>query len=1313
MEYANNVIYQGEFYKLNESRKRLIRTKADTWKPKYLIFYHKDDKPVLEYHKRKPKNGKKSERTLTESFELWPSYKVEKLHNARGRAFVCEITSADFHIFLSADEEKQIDVLVFLLQIQIRLKENIKKEYINVVPDDSESHQKIGAKGSKCVLHVSPWGLTLVLEQTRALLAQWPLKSIRYYEASGAGNFSIEAGRVAPMGEGLFSFKTQPGEDDFMYNLIDSYIVNTLDRVKPTQKGTPEEIEDYIREHDCLHSLTDISVCSPQNYEIRKVLKRNWGISLPTPEDLTSSASPEAQTSSPRHRRSGAHVSQSPSTNRPVQSSSLVINLERPGETSENRRHSSESHTSRGRNPDARVTVRPPPPPSRSSNSGVPRRSQRREHSIPRKIDVVGTKSEGRTRVVLSESAGTGSVTPPLSDSRLSSESHSVTGSESPHPAGTSISESDGHRHTEFYNLSSPHIKVRVSKSPIITRNPNKVGRAEYLLSVQQSGVRTPASAGEGWDFKSAAVGEDDHQQAAEYLNEISKASRNKYGGQHAVDNQAGSKLRHEMSASQQSLSSTYSSMEFPAAVAAQARPHGYANLQSSPSREIHHGRQRSAPETMLQTAAPWELRHKSEDSGSDLSPSMIRQKKKYVNEDRVSYVVPSSLTPVNAEDKRPHSSGTTRRKSAESHSQNTVSDTRTYRKDSDVLDTETLSRGSDVLDTGTLSRASDVLRSDLLRDRQGIDRNVTGTSEASNSVDDSVSEWLISASCEDLSDHMRTVIYNDKSGGDSAEGVDEVDVAQVDKGVPTVSSSPIGASSDKPPLPFPGLKKFHDHTGTVGYSRDRSKSFGYMNIPGDIGAQGKPQSSAPSAHLIRKMVNARAHQETLRKSLSNPNFLNLGSKEHLFSLKTTNGAAVKLAPQQRQKSKSFGSLFPAIKKALSRESLGHSRSTTPERRSSRSTTPERRSSLSARRSSNDADSNFRRQASFHSFGEMTIKGIRMTERSRSFRRVRGARSMELLSRPGDETDISRLSSATTLSSPPTAGSETHTSTVDPGQTSASAASTESSTESSTVPASVSYPSSLSSVHLTLTASSLPPLPAPVNPSSLPTPANPSPFSSPANQPPPPTPINPPPPIPAPRKRVSAEETLQISRSTSGNFHESTSYQNTISVEQNSTQNQHQRVSDIILKNEGNAADQALQSDSKHGLQTDIPTGGNTISTRPSNAGQTQKRRISSSQGTATNPTHTVTDGLEHQKSGNLNRAVDYQGHKFSPVGLQMNLRETKASSLNENENNNSQLNEPRTNKLPSMPKPFQPIPFRKHQNGIRSVQAPSRPSKP
>lgn len=37
---------------------------------------------------------------------------------------------------------------------------------------------------------------------------------------------------MAPMGEGVFGFQTVVGEDDVAYDKLDSYIVNTLDRVK-------------------------------------------------------------------------------------------------------------------------------------------------------------------------------------------------------------------------------------------------------------------------------------------------------------------------------------------------------------------------------------------------------------------------------------------------------------------------------------------------------------------------------------------------------------------------------------------------------------------------------------------------------------------------------------------------------------------------------------------------------------------------------------------------------------------------------------------------------------------------------------------------------------------------------------------------------------------------------------------------------------------------------------------------------------------------------------------------------------------------
>lgn len=38
------------------------------------------------------------------------------------------------------------------------------EDLINVTPEDTEYLYKIGARDAKCVLHASPWGLTLALE---------------------------------------------------------------------------------------------------------------------------------------------------------------------------------------------------------------------------------------------------------------------------------------------------------------------------------------------------------------------------------------------------------------------------------------------------------------------------------------------------------------------------------------------------------------------------------------------------------------------------------------------------------------------------------------------------------------------------------------------------------------------------------------------------------------------------------------------------------------------------------------------------------------------------------------------------------------------------------------------------------------------------------------------------------------------------------------------------------------------------------------------------------------------------------------------
>lgn len=63
----------------------------------------------------------------------------------------------------------------------------------------------------------------MALERTRAVLAQWPLTTIRSYEALDANEFIFEAGRASPMGEGKYNFVTHSGDDNKIFDVIDNF----------------------------------------------------------------------------------------------------------------------------------------------------------------------------------------------------------------------------------------------------------------------------------------------------------------------------------------------------------------------------------------------------------------------------------------------------------------------------------------------------------------------------------------------------------------------------------------------------------------------------------------------------------------------------------------------------------------------------------------------------------------------------------------------------------------------------------------------------------------------------------------------------------------------------------------------------------------------------------------------------------------------------------------------------------------------------------------------------------------------------------
>ena len=92
-----------------------------------------------------------------------------------------------------------------------------------VKASNSKQMQRIGAKDQRCLIHVSKWGVTLALERSRAVVAQWPLTTIRTYESADNNEFTFEAGRRAPMGQGIYTFITAQGEDNRLFDAIDEY----------------------------------------------------------------------------------------------------------------------------------------------------------------------------------------------------------------------------------------------------------------------------------------------------------------------------------------------------------------------------------------------------------------------------------------------------------------------------------------------------------------------------------------------------------------------------------------------------------------------------------------------------------------------------------------------------------------------------------------------------------------------------------------------------------------------------------------------------------------------------------------------------------------------------------------------------------------------------------------------------------------------------------------------------------------------------------------------------------------------------------
>ena len=82
---------------------------------------------------------------------------------------------------------------------------------------------RLKARG-ECLLQMSQHGLKLALRSTGVILAEWPLKCLRRYSCDN-GQFQFEAGRKAPLGEGIYGFLTNEEED--MFDVLDYLVKST------------------------------------------------------------------------------------------------------------------------------------------------------------------------------------------------------------------------------------------------------------------------------------------------------------------------------------------------------------------------------------------------------------------------------------------------------------------------------------------------------------------------------------------------------------------------------------------------------------------------------------------------------------------------------------------------------------------------------------------------------------------------------------------------------------------------------------------------------------------------------------------------------------------------------------------------------------------------------------------------------------------------------------------------------------------------------------------------------------------------------
>lgn len=269
-ETGKEIIFESWLYKFSGAHKhRISLSYTGTWNKRYFILERDGELPSLLYFTKKPTHDKAVPKGYLKLSSL---YRVEKRPAMKGKPFVCRIMTESKQLVLATEDEKIFHLLVFFMQTQIKIKDELEGECFVVRPDNTDDQRCIGARGNMSLLHVSKSGITLALQLSKCVLSQWPLKCIKFYESTGMGQFGFETGRQSPSGEGKYFFNTRHGQDNQIYDLLDRYVMeaDAFKQIAASRLTISAERSSVMADLDQLQDVT--WVCSDARFMVH--LKR-------------------------------------------------------------------------------------------------------------------------------------------------------------------------------------------------------------------------------------------------------------------------------------------------------------------------------------------------------------------------------------------------------------------------------------------------------------------------------------------------------------------------------------------------------------------------------------------------------------------------------------------------------------------------------------------------------------------------------------------------------------------------------------------------------------------------------------------------------------------------------------------------------------------------------------------------------------------------------------------------------------------------------------------------------------------------------